>query len=103
MKTFFSIVFPVIVLGLCASLIWYVSFRLCVLLGLMRRWPLWTVIAICFMSSIFIMFSGARFTSTFLGILAIVGGYFFCFLVILALLLPPFFMALTTRLMASHA
>lgn len=87
MKIALSVAIPVIVLGLLAASIWYVSFRLRVLFGLTRRWPLRTVIAFLFILSIFAMFSGARFTSALLGTLSIVAGYFFGFFVILILLL----------------
>jgi predicted MPP superfamily phosphohydrolase len=76
-----------VILGLFLGSIWYVSFRLRVLFGLTRRWPLRIAIAIGFISSLLTMFSGVRVTSALLGTLSIVGGYFFGLFVILTLLL----------------
>ncbi len=87
MKTFLSIAIPVVFLGLCGLLIWYVSFRLRVLFRFKRRWPLRTGIGIAFMSSLFFMFSGSRFTSESLGNLSILAGHVFCFILILTMLL----------------
>ena len=87
MILFLNIAFTVSILGLTLGLIWYVSFRLRVLFGWARRWPLRIVIAVVFMSSLFIMFSGARFTSPLLGAVSIAGGYVFSFIVFLTLLL----------------
>ncbi len=90
MILFLNIAFMVLTLGLILGLIWYVSFRLRVLFELTRRWPLRIIIAIIFMSSLFIMFSGARFTSVMGGAISIVGGYVFCFFLFLMLLLLVF-------------
>ena len=87
MILFLNIAFIVLTLGLFLGSNWYVSFRLRVLFELTRRWPLRIVIAIGFISSTFIMFSGARIISAFWGTLTIVDGYLFSFFVILTLLL----------------
>ena len=80
MILFLNIAFTVLNLGLILGLIWHVSFRLRVLFGLKRRWPLRILIAISFIFSLFIMFFGARSTSAIWGSVSILGGYVFCFL-----------------------
>ena len=87
MILFLNILFIVLNLGLTLGLTWYVAFRMRVMFQLTRRWPLRIVITIGFLSSTFMMFSGARFVSVFWGTLTIVSGYLFSFVVILTLLL----------------
>ena len=83
MILFLNIAFTLLNLGLILALVWYVSFRLRVSFGLAARWPLRIGMGIGFMSSLFIMFAGSRFTSALMGTVSIVGGYVFCFIVFL--------------------
>jgi len=87
MILFLHIVFLAANLALTLGLVWYVSFRLRVLFGWTRRWPLRIGMGVVFVASGIIMFSGAFFTSPILGMVSIVGGYVFCFIVYLTLVL----------------
>ena len=83
MITFLRLLF----LGVLLGSSWYVAFRLVSLFGLARRWPLRIAIGAAVLASVVAMLSVAQSTSTFVGVLSILGGYAFSFHVFLTLLL----------------
>ncbi|MDM8544470.1 metallophosphoesterase [Desulfococcaceae bacterium HSG9] len=87
MKTVISIGYPILVLGVFAWSIWYISFRLRILFGLKKKWPLLLAVSLYFIVSLIPMFSSADSISTTTGLLNIAGGYFFTFYLFTLLLL----------------
>lgn len=87
MKTFISILFTFLVLGVFGASIWYVSYRLRVLLGINRRWPMRLGVGAGFIASLAAMLAGAQSTNEIVGLMNILGGYFFSFYIFTTLLL----------------
>lgn len=87
MNSVLAIALPFAFFGIFTASCWYVAWRLRTSFGWSRRWPLRLGLAAAFFTSMASMFTGARSTESWIGVVKAVGGYYFTFYLFLTLVL----------------
>jgi len=88
--TVLAVVITLVVFGLLGASIWYVAYRLRILLGIDKRWLLRTGIAVAVVGAGGCMLGTAKSADAAIGLLNVLGGYAFIFYVFLFLTLLCF-------------